>query len=129
MSIWIFLGSTKSKKGFIFLSHKHKAVALVRLDSAAPQSLVKHFTTETLRSLMILDIFSLHLFVKTSLLKFFIICGSLVVNKSCAVSTNHYLSSILVVSQNNFILMFCFIILAQIEILGILDCILICNLF
>ena len=46
----VFLGWTSPKLGLMCLAQGHTIVTLVRLESAAPQSRVKHSTTEPLRS-------------------------------------------------------------------------------
>ena len=50
MSGWVFLGSTGTKQGLMCLAQGHKTVRPVRLETATPQSRVKHSTTEPLRS-------------------------------------------------------------------------------
>ena len=45
------MGLTSTKLGSMCLAPGHNAVTLVRLEPAAPQSRVKHSTTEPLRSL------------------------------------------------------------------------------
>ena len=47
---WVFLGLTSTKLGLMCLAQGHNAVTLVRLEPAASRSLVKHSTTEPLRS-------------------------------------------------------------------------------
>ena len=49
----IFLGRTSTKLGLMRLAQGHNALTPVRLESAAPQSRVKHSTTEPLRSLIL----------------------------------------------------------------------------
>ena len=46
----VFLGWTSTKLGLMCLAQGHNAVTPVRLDPVAPQSRVKHSTTEPLRS-------------------------------------------------------------------------------
>ena len=46
MSGWVFLGLTSTKQRIKCLAQGHNAVPPVRLEPAAPQSRIKHSTTE-----------------------------------------------------------------------------------
>ena len=48
-----FLGLTSTTLGLMCLAQGHNAVTLLRLKPVAPQSRVKHSTTELLRTLMV----------------------------------------------------------------------------
>ena len=53
MWVQVFLGGASTKQGITFLTQGHNTVPDVRLESATPPSLVKHFTTEPLHSYMV----------------------------------------------------------------------------